>query len=739
MKRESGESPEQSRCCKLTKNAVQSHFATASTKVGRRTDGVSQKTCKTREMRFPPCSFEERELGNVVIHTVTNVNKNLQRVLMGLLALSVTTTYATTDVVQDSLRTIDEVEITARALSKQVSSISPTQQMGAEQLKAIAAHTVADAVRHFSGTNVKDYGGIGGLKTVSVRGLGATHTAVSYDDAVVSNCLAGQIDLGRFASSSLDNIALHIGQSDNMLSTARALASGSLVSLSSHQPNWGAKCYTFESTLQYGSYGFIEPAINYSRRFDKRTWSSLNGSFSNAHGRYPYTLTNGTKVTTEQRTNTDITQFLGEWDLHHQFADNSELHTKLYGYASERGLPGAVILYNNNSTERLADRTLFFQARYSKQWNPHWQLRAIAKYTYGWNRYTDTNVKYAEGKQVDENLQREYYAQATLLYRPTLAWSFSLAQDGFINTLESNLPSCPFPVRYTSLTAMQAQYRNHWLHLRGILLGTLINEISTKIQNSELRTQKELTPTLSASLRPLSDIPLYLRLMYKHTFRMPTFNDLYYFRSGNKDLRPERAREYNLGLTWQAPQWGALTSLTLTADGYFNNVTDKIVAFPTTYVWKMANYGRVHITGLDATLDAKMRLSHHIGLNLGASYTLQHAIDVTNPGDQSYGIQLPYTPLHSGSTRLLLSTPWGNVGYSTIWSGQRYSMSELSPRYRLAPYMEHTLSFSHTFTTRHTLLTARAEAINLTNAQYQVIQYYPMPGRQFRLSFTVKI
>ena len=118
---------------------------------------------------------------------------------------------------------------------------------------------------------------------------------------------------------------------------------------------------------------------------------------------------------------------------------------------------------------------------------------------------------------------------------------------------------------------------------------------------------------------------------------------------------------------------------------------------------------------------------------------LQHAIDVTNPGDQSYGIQLPYTPLHSGSTRLLLSTPWGNVGYSTIWSGQRYSMSELSPRYRLAPYMEHTLTLSHTFTTRHTLLTARAEAINLTNAQYQVIQYYPMPGRQFRLSFTVKI
>ena len=66
-------------------------------------------------------------------------------------------------------------------------------------------------------------------------------------------------------------------------------------------------------------------------------------------------------------------------------------------------------------------------------------------------------------------------------------------------------------------------------------------------------------------------------------------------------------------------------------------------------------------------------------------------------------------------------------------------MSDLSPRYRLAPYIEHTLTLAHTFTTRHTLLTTRAEAINFTNAQYQVIQYYPMPGRQFRLTLGIKL
>ena len=45
---------------------------------------------------------------------------------------------------------------------------------------------------------MKDYGGLGGLKTISIRNLGAAHTAVSYDGIAVSNSQAGQIDIGRF-------------------------------------------------------------------------------------------------------------------------------------------------------------------------------------------------------------------------------------------------------------------------------------------------------------------------------------------------------------------------------------------------------------------------------------------------------------------------------------------------------------------------------------------------------------
>lgn len=630
-----------------------------------------------------------------------------------------------------------------RRLRSEVAATTTTQEMHRETMRALAIQNAADAMRHFAGTNVKDYGGIGGMKTVSVRGLGATHTAVSYDDVVIGNCQAGQIDLGRFSSNTLGSITLHVGQSDNMMATARALASGSLVSMSSIAPRWGDKSYRLETGLTNGSFGLCNPTLMYAQRLGEHTWMSTNLDFSTAHGRYPYTLTNGNTTTMEHRTNTDVTQLLGEWNLHHEFADGGRLDTKAYYYDSERGLPGAVILYNSTSAERLADRNAFAQARYTKHWKHLWQLRTVAKYTYGWNRYTDTNVKYAGGKQVDENLQHECYAQATLRYTPTLPWQFSLAQDVFVNTLTSNLPSCPAPVRYTSLTALQAQYRTPRVNLRGIAVGTIVREKQrgnngTSTQHAALSTHA-LSPTLSASIRPLANEPLYLRMMYKHTFRMPTFNDLYYFRSGNKDLRPERAHEYSLGLTWQAPVTGWLTDLVLTTDGYFNNVTDKIVAFPTTYVWKMANYGHVHITGLDATLSAKCRIAPTITLNTAASYTLNRAIDVTDPQAQGYRVQLPYTPLHSGSARILLATPWVNMGYAVVLASERYSMSEQTARYHIDGYADHTLTLSRTFSLRHMQLTTQAEAVNITNAQYQIIQYYPMPGRQYRLSLSIKL
>ena len=117
------------------------------------------------------------------------------------------------------------------------------------------------------------------------------------------------------------------------------------------------------------------------------------------------------------------------------------------------------------------DENFFTQARYKKTFSPKWTLQAQAKFNHSWNKYEDTDVKYENGKQTDINRQDEYYLSAAVLYQPVKGLELSLAQDGFINTLHTNINDSPNPVRYSSLTALNARYQWGRIKLSGTLVG----------------------------------------------------------------------------------------------------------------------------------------------------------------------------------------------------------------------------------------------------------------------------
>ena len=110
-----------------------------------------------------------------------------RKVFILLTALYVCAVYAWADTEADSLYQdyfIDEVEVTARSLTKDI--ILP-QTLKGEELQRMNALSVADALRYFSGVQLKDYGGVGGIKTINVRSMGSQHTAVYYNGIQLGN------------------------------------------------------------------------------------------------------------------------------------------------------------------------------------------------------------------------------------------------------------------------------------------------------------------------------------------------------------------------------------------------------------------------------------------------------------------------------------------------------------------------------------------------------------------------
>ena len=630
---------------------------------------------------------------------------------------------------------LDGVTVTARRMPAKITSTTSVQVFGKEDLKNLGLQNMGDAVKRFAGTNVRDYGGIGGLKTVSVRNLGAAHTAVSYDGVAISNTQAGQIDIGRFSLDNVSTLSLAIGHDDNLLQSARLFASAGVLNIETEKPHFeNGKRHHTQVQMRGGSFGYLTPAIRHWQALGERTKLSVEGNYLHAEGEYPFTLKNGTLVTEQKRINSDVESYQGEVNLFHTFKDESELSAKAYYYNSKRGLPGAVILYNSESDERLWDENFFAQAKYKKAFSPQWTLQAQGKYNYSWNKYEDTGVEYTGGKQTDTNRQTEYYLSASALYKPTSAWSFSLSQDGFINRLHTNGANSPEPVRYTSLTALNARYQSGQLKASGSVVATYITE-EVKAGNTP-EDRRRLSPTLSLSWQPWEGEQLFVRALYKNTFRVPTFSDLYYLRVGNTSLKPEKATEYTVGLTWSGTPFSFTDFVSLTVDGYYNEVNDKIIAFPSTYVWKMQNYGKVHITGIDATLATAIPLSKSVNLNLSGNYSWQKALDVTNPEAKNYKHQLPYTPEHNGNVSATLEMPWVNVGYTVTMVSKRYFLAQNIEANRIDGYSEHTATLWREFKLGKCGLRLQAEIINLTDAQYDVIKYYPMPGRSWRLTGT---
>ena len=133
------------------------------------------------------------------------------------------------DTITGKVHQIEKVTVTARRLPNKVASAVPIQTISRQDISQLGIQNMADAVRRFAGANVKDYGGIGGLKTVSIRNMGAAHTAVSYDGVAVSNCQAGQIDIGRFSLDNVSMLSLAIGQSEDLLQSARLYASAGVL------------------------------------------------------------------------------------------------------------------------------------------------------------------------------------------------------------------------------------------------------------------------------------------------------------------------------------------------------------------------------------------------------------------------------------------------------------------------------------------------------------------------------
>lgn len=625
---------------------------------------------------------------------------------------------------------LQEITVIESSQKHVITSTSPLQILDNNQFLRSGIMDIGDALNRLSGITLRDYGGAGGMKTVSVRSFGAQHTGVCYDGIMLSDCQSGQIDVSRYSLDNVDYISLVIGDNDDIFIPAKNASTPALLNIQTIKvPTSDLKPH-ITTQIKIGSFGYISPFLKYEQNFSNKFSFSALGEYTYAENNYPFTLRNISIVTKEHRTNSRMKSGHSEINFIWDIDNKNQIGGKLYYYDNNRLLPGQVRYYTNISKEQLHDKNIFAQIQYKVHNSHNLSFKWNSKFNWSASKYKDGT--YIGGINDADYWQRELYTSVCLLYTPFKKWAFDYSADYCFNNLNSSLTTDNRPYRNSILQSITAKYKSNRFTALGRLLYSLyLND--TKDGNSA-KDMRRISPSLSLSYKLFADHELYIRASYKNIFRVPTFNELYFFHYGSTDLLPENTDQYNIGLTW-LQYYTKNSNIKITLDGYVNHIKDKIVAVPyNMFIWTNINIGKVKVQGLDAAININHNINNKHKIFFALNYSLQKAENRTNPESPYYGYQIAYTPKHSGSISASYENPWVNLSVHGTGTSMRYSNNEHYNDSEIEGFLEFGITAYKTFNFHFKELKIRGDIRNIFNKQYELVKAYPMPGINYQIS-----
>ena len=587
----------------------------------------------------------------------------------------------------------------------------PSAAIGGPQLRG--AVTLPAAIRTFSGLQIRDYGGAGGLKTINVRSLGSAHTAIFLDGVPIDNAQNAQVDIGRIPTDGLEKVELFQGQRSQTLQTAREYGSASSLHLTSALPAPEGR-NGFRVRLRGGSMGTVSPSAAWESRWSPALSSRVQVGFTRAHGRYPFHVKDfrytpeGYKGydTVMVRQNCDLMEFRADAHLFYTPA-GGRYDVRVSWYDSERGIPGPVYKQADRyplSSDRQVDRDLTVQAGGTQILSPTLSLLAKA-------RYARNELDYLDVSEIDpavsapwNYLQQSGYLSTGLSWKASDHWYFGGAVDGQYETLRARVDAR----RKTLFAAGSAAFAD----------GPWKASAAVQYQASAgAGNYGFLSPSLLLDWAP--DGCWEFGGLLKRSCRLPTFNDLYYSQVTVRKLEPEQVYQAAAHWTWtrRYPHW----QFRFREELYFNYVRNKLIAVPngSLFRWSMYNLGGVRLFGDEWDLTASWTAGKTT-LGGTARYTYQWAKDTETGG------QIPYIPLHSANFRVFWKQGNWDIDLQGFLTGERFTSSTNRDDFRIAPWTTWDASLAYSFPKNG--LTLRLQLNNLLDANYEVIRQYPMPG-----------
>jgi vitamin B12 transporter len=605
-----------------------------------------------------------------------------------------------------------EVSVTAdRIMSNSVYRYNASMIINEELLGNRNSWGLSEVLSVSPGIHINDYGGLGGLKTISMRGTTSSQNIIMIDGVKINSSQSGISDLSIVPSGQFNNIEVVRGG-------LSAVYGGSAVGGVINMTNSGFIKEVYNASVQYGS--FDEYLAKGKAEFGNKNMNeSVYMEYKSSSGKYPFKLDDNSPEYV--RSNSDFEMFsfssltrmnFNEWDLSGRFIGN----------ISNRGIPGPVIIGQsiNVSEVRLDEKTGLIILSALKQIDTSSSVYLALNANINGYNYHDKGFFGSYSKDLSANFTnrdiglagRYNFLLSDFNFRIGLETGFSDLRG---NQLDRSVDSYVKRMNYAVYANAESNFKIDNFSGIDYFLGLRFDDYSDVYG---------AVSGFAGTVIGIQGLPLKFRGQVSHNFRPPAFNEMYYMNYGNSDLLPEKSVNINYGIIFDT-----FNNINFTIDGFHINTDDQIIAVPKNQIsWSAKNIRKVASNGVELSVRGEL---FNKKLFFDVSYTYQDVRDLSE-GSINKDNLIVYVPPEIVSFSLIYNFCEIKAGCFGRYSNFYYSLPDNSYESIIPEYLIIDTFISYNFQILNSDLEFRLDVKNILDEQYSVILNYPMPGRYFR-------
>lgn len=557
------------------------------------------------------------------------------------------------------------------------------------------------------GVFIRDYGGAGGLKTVSIRGASSSETKLHINGIELNSRINGSFDLSLMPISLIENVEIIRGGSAIFYGSNSS--AGAINFVNDYSKGNGLN-FSINSIKEYN----INPYLTIK---NDNNLLSLHLDYRDNNGKYPININNLGKKQIIERQNAYSKQFSFAFNCLYQF-DELNLETFILGIYNDRGIPGAVLNGKiENISAKMNEKKIYgiIKTNYKIE---NLLSQSSVTLSLGNLNYFDSEQIGLDGvpleskfDNIDIKLSNKFKYIYLLDHNLELSISYSnlmgnMLQPELGNKVDDFLVSLSYLAELNNNINKNTSFS---------LLGGI-----------RLDKYREREANLSSSIGFILNYNnLSLLSNLSSNFRVPSFNEMYYLNYGNTNLKTENNINTNLGINYNKDFASAGFNF------FYNFTYDRIQSIPISPVrWSATNIGKIESYGIEFNSNLNIFEDR---LNLIFNYTLMSVKDKT-PDSFFYNLIPAYTPLEL--LNIFISTNYKDFELllSGNYSSYRYALRNNAINSILKDYMLINVSLKYNFYICTNQIKLILGINNLFDTEYQIIKNYPMPGRIYSLT-----